>query len=223
MPDGWKLAVIVAAACAAGSLPVHAEDSAAWREQQRAFEFLKSLPHEWSRTSDHDCRTYEGKNIDRLSPSFAVAAARFLAAFIEVHGPVTITSAHRTQEEQTCVCVGEKGPCAGRPRVVTKKIKVKKKTKTRKIIVRSVSHHQLGIALDVRPGVGTEWEFKCLQEFAALNPHLGVRFPLGKHDYPHMEPALGRPGVRLASLSAASRSAAPCTTMTIMLTDSPVD
>jgi hypothetical protein len=223
VPNGWKLALILAAACAAGSLAVRAEDSAPWREQQRALEFLKSLPREWSGTSDHDCRTYEDKNIDRLLPSFAVSAARFLGAFIAVHGPVTITSAHRTQEEQTCVCVGEKGPCAGRPRVVTKKVKVKGKTRKKKVIVRSVSHHQLGIALDVRPGVGTEWEFTCLQEFAALNPQLGVHFPLGKHDYPHMEPARGQTSVRLASLTAASRSATPCTTMTIMLTDRPVD
>jgi hypothetical protein len=223
VPNGWKLALIVAAVCATGSPAVRAEDSAAWREQQRALEFLKSLPREWSHTSDHDCRTYEDKNIDRLLPSFAVSAARFLEAFVTVHGPVTITSAHRTQEEQTCVCVGEKGPCAGRPRVITKKIKVKRKTRTIKITVRSVSHHQLGIALDVRPGVGTEWEFNCLQEFAALNPQLGVRFPLGKHDYPHMEPARRQASVRLASLSASSRSATPCTTMTIMLTDSPLD
>jgi hypothetical protein len=220
VPNIWKLALIVAV-CAAGSPPVLAEDSTTWREQQRAFEFLKSLPREWSGTSDRDCRTYEGKNIDRLSPAFALAAARFLKAFMEVHGAVTVTSAHRTQEEQTCVCVGEKGPCAGRPRVVRKKLKGKKKTK--KIIVRSVSHHQLGIAIDVRPGVGTEWEFMCLQEFAALNPHLGVRFPFGKHDYPHMEPARRWPIVRVASLSAPSPSATPCTTMTIMLTNSPAD
>ena len=54
-------------------------------------------------------------------------------------------------------------------------------------VVRSVSHHQLGIALDVRAGTGSEDEFICMQEFAQLNPQLGVRFPLGKHDYPHME------------------------------------
>jgi hypothetical protein len=180
---------------------------------------LKSLPREWSGTSDHDCRTYEDKNIDRLSRSFAVSAARFLKAFVEVHGEVTITSAHRTEEEQTCVCVGEKGPCAGRPRVVNKK----KGKRTVSFVVRSVSNHQLGIALDVRAGTGSEDEFICMQEFAQLNPQLGVRFPLGKHDYPHMEPGSGAATVKVAALVSPRPSAMPCTKMRIMLTDTPAD
>ena len=62
-----------------------------------------------------DCKTYEDKNIDRLAMSFVVSAAAFLKAFVEVHGHVTITSAHRTPDEQTCVCKGEKAPAlAGR-------------------------------------------------------------------------------------------------------------
>ena len=81
---------------------------------ERAITFLKSLPREWSRSSARDCKTYEGKNIDRLATSFATAAASFLDSFRQLHGPVVITSAHRTREEQVCVCIGEKGPCAGR-------------------------------------------------------------------------------------------------------------
>jgi hypothetical protein len=70
---------------------------------------LKSLPREWSHNSRRDCRTYEDKNLDRLSPAFSESAAAFLKAFVETHGRVTITSAHRTAEEQTCVCDGERG------------------------------------------------------------------------------------------------------------------
>ena len=84
---------------------------------ETAQKFLKSLPREWSGTSRRDCKTYEDKNIARLAPPFAASAARFLHAFVEVHGHVTITSAHRTAQEQTCVCEGERGPCAGRPRL----------------------------------------------------------------------------------------------------------
>jgi hypothetical protein len=86
--------------------------------EKAALSFLKSLPREWSGTSNRDCRTYEDKNIERLSGPFAISAAAFLAEFVEVHGHVTITSAHRTAQEQSCVCEGEKGPCAGRPRIV---------------------------------------------------------------------------------------------------------
>jgi hypothetical protein len=80
----------------------------------RAVEFLKSLPREWSGTSDHDCKTYEGKNIDRLSRPFAVSAARFLKAFVEVHGEVTITSAHRSEEEQTWYASAKRRARGGR-------------------------------------------------------------------------------------------------------------
>jgi hypothetical protein len=182
--------------------------------------FLKSLPREWSGTSDHDCKTYEDKNLERLSKTFVVSAARFLKAFVETHGEVTITSAHRTTEEQTCVCEGEKGPCAGRPRTVKKK----KGKRFVNVVVQSVSHHQLGIAIDVRPGTGSEAEFICMQEFAQLNPRLGVRFPFGKHDYPHMEPGGSPPpALKVATLAPARSSFNPCTKMRIMLTDVPVD
>jgi hypothetical protein len=40
-------------------------------------QFLKRLPREWSVTLDHDCRTYEEKNIERLSKSSANSAAEF--------------------------------------------------------------------------------------------------------------------------------------------------
>jgi hypothetical protein len=186
----------------------------------QALAYLKSLPREWSGTSDHDCKTYEDKNIDKLSRPFATSAAAFLRAFVQVHGAATITSAHRTQEEQACVCIGEKGPCAGRPRVIKKK----KGRRTVRIVVRSVSHHQQGIALDVRAGTGTEEEFICLQEFAQLNPQFGVRFPFGRSDYPHMEPGGSRPAmVKLAAIASARPPVTPCNKMKIMLTDEPVD
>jgi hypothetical protein len=212
----------VAVACAAWGTAVGAQEVVLRRPQNaedRAIGFLKGLPREWSGTSDHDCKTYEDKNIDRLSKSFAVAAARFLKAFVDMHGAVTITSAHRTVEEQTCVCVGEKGPCAGRAHVVKKR----RGKRMVSVVVRSVSHHQLGIALDVRAGAGSEDEFICLQEFAQLNPQLGVRFPLGKHDYPHMEPASGPATVKVAALVSPGPSVMPCTKMRIMLTDTPAD
>jgi hypothetical protein len=52
-----------------------ANGSRAIAEVQQAADFLKGLPREWSGTSDHDCKTYEDKNIDRLSKPFAVSAA----------------------------------------------------------------------------------------------------------------------------------------------------
>ena len=190
-----------------------------WAEQSaenRAAVYLKSLPREWSGTSDLDCKTYEDKNIDKLSKPFAVSAARFLRAFVEVHGAVTITSAYRSEEEQACVCVGEKGPCAGRPHVVKRK-------KHPPIVIRSVSRHQLGIAIDVRAGTGSEDEFICLHEFADLNPQFGVRFPFGKRDYPHMEPGTARGPSKMASLASADQPVTPCRRMKIMLTDEPAD
>jgi hypothetical protein len=123
-------------------------------DESAAVRVLKSLPREWSRSSKRDCGTYEDKNIDRLSPAFAASAAALLKAFVETHGHVTITSAHRTAEEQTCVCDGERGLCAGRPRIIKGK-------KGRRYVKRSTSRHQEGIALDVRPGMGTDEEFAC--------------------------------------------------------------
>jgi hypothetical protein len=148
--------------------------------EERAVTFLKSLPREWSHSSARDCKTYEDKNLELLAVPFATAAAGFLDAFRKLHGPVTITSAHRTAEEQVCVCIGEKGPCAGRPHDVKGK-------DGRRVVVRGISRHQLGIALDVRPGTGRVNEFVCLHKFAQLNPQFGVYFPLGSRDYPHME------------------------------------
>jgi hypothetical protein len=184
--------------------------------ETQSLKFLKSLPREWSATSTRDCRTYEDKNIDRLAPSFAVAAAAFLQAFVAVHGRVTITSAHRTAQEQACVCEGEKGPCAGRPRLV--------KIKKRRIVKRGISRHQDGIALDVRAGIGTDDEFVCLHEFAQFNPQFGVRFPLGMRDRPHMEPGLAnhRP-VRIAAIGSLARQVTPCARLKIMLVDQPAD
>jgi len=178
---------------------------------------LKSLPREWSRSSKRDCRTYEDKNIDRLSPAFAASAAAFLTAFVETHGHVTITSAHRTAEEQTCVCDGERGPCAGRPRIVKGK-------KGRRYVKRTTSRHQGGIALDVRAGTGSDEEYACMHEFAQLNPQFGVHFPMGQRDRPHMEPSTTMPlTFRLASLGFVRRTIMPCTKMRTMLTDHALD
>jgi len=216
---GWGIALAgalcastIGYACADG-LPKSEPGNA----EQQALTFLKSLPREWSGTSKRDCRTYEDKNIDKIAGSFAVAAAGFLRAFGEVHGQVTITSAYRTEEEQACVCEGEKGPCAGRPRIV-------KGNKGRRIVKRSTSRHQHGIALDVRAGTGSDEEFACMHEFAQSNPQFGVWFPLGKHDRPHMEPTpTMRRTVKLALLGAPHAHVTPCATLKMMLTDIPLD
>jgi hypothetical protein len=172
-----------------------------------ALRTLKGLPREWSHSSKRDCRTYEDKNIERLSPAFAAAAAAFLKAFVETHGRVTITSAHRTAEEQACVCDGEKGLCAGRPRIVKSK-------KGRRYLKRTTSRHQSGMALDVRAGSGSDQEFACMHEFAQLNPQFGVDFPMGQRDRPHMEPRTEMPlAFRLASLSHFQHEITPCTKM----------
>ena len=182
-----------------------------------ALKFLKSLPRKWSGTSARDCETYADKNIDRLSPAFAMSAARFLHAFVEAHGHVTITSAHRTAQEQACVCEGEKGPCAGRPRITKTK-------KGRRIVKRGgSSRHQSGIALDVRAGTGTDDEFVCLHEFAQFNPQFGVHFPLGKRDRPHMEPAANHGPVRLAAIGMVRTLVKPCARLKVMLVDTPAD
>jgi hypothetical protein len=207
-------AVIAAAAGAAAANEALLKPG---RVRAQSIEFLIGLPRKWAATSSKDCRTYEAKNIERLTPEFAQAAAKFLGAFVAVHGHVTITSAHRTTQEQACVCVGEKGPCAGKPRLV--------KTKKGRRLVRGKkpSHHQLGIALDVRAGSGSDTEFQCLHQFAALNPHFGVQFPLGKRDRPHMELA-GRPAdLRVAGVGSSTRTVSPCTSLRRMLTYEPLD
>ena len=116
------------------------------------------------------------------------------------------------------MCLGEKGPCAGKRQAV--------KTKKRRRIVRQggISHHQQGIALDVRAGTGSDEEFKCLHEFAALNPQFGIRFPFGKRDRPHMEPVVSKnAAIRLASLGSMRSSIVPCAGMRTMLTHDHVD
>ncbi len=197
----------------ASEAPAAAPSSA----EGQALKYLKSLPREWSGTSDRDCKTYEDKNIDGLSRAFAKSAARFLRAFVELHGHVTITSAHRTAQEQACVCEGEKGPCAGRPRIVKTK-------KGRRVVRRSTSRHQDGIALDVRAGTGTDDEFVCLHEFAQFNPQFGVHFPLGKRDRPHMEPAASqRRPLLIAAFVVIPRQITPCARLKVMLVDTPAD
>ena len=204
MRQRW-LATIGVAVCALFGLHMNSSSSLPLELDARyeAYEFLKSLPREWSRSSATDCRTYEDKNVDRLSPAFAASAAAFLKAFTAIHGTVTITSANRTAQEQTCVCVGERGPCAGKPRIV----KTKKRVRVTK---RGTSRHQLGIALDIRPGTGSDEEFNCLHQFAQRNPHFGVRFPLGKRDRPHMEFAAPAATVKVAALSPVSAPPTAC-------------
>jgi hypothetical protein len=183
----------------------------------QALSILKDLPRQGAGASTYDCKTYEDRNIDKLATSFAISAAAFLKAFVEVHGAVTITSAHRTENEQACVCAGEKGPCAGRPRMVKTK-------KGRRVVRRGTSRHQRGIALDVRAGTGSEDEYTCMHEFARFNPQFGVRFPLGMGDKPHMEPgSTGERKVRLVALGPVRHQLTPCAKMRMMLTDVPVD
>jgi hypothetical protein len=129
-----------------------------------ALAFMKALEQQ-APTLKYDCRTYEEKNIERLKRPLLEAAAVFLRAFVDTHGSVTVTSAHRTKQEQTCVCAGEKGPCSrSKP-----------------------SRHFYGWAIDVRAGAGTKSEYECMQDFAKKNPHLGIHFPFGMKDRPHME------------------------------------
>ena len=183
--------------CLFGQSSAHANDTSRTRSSA-GYSYLTSLPKMWSQSSARDCKTYEDKNILRLHPSFAAASAGFLSAFSDAYGAVIITSAHRNIEEQQCVCEGEKGPCAGRMR--TKKVKKGKKTIT--VHFRGLSRHSSGIALDVRPGIGTDAEFMCMHEFAERNPHFGVHFPLGMRDRPHMELLRrGSPRPRYASLN----------------------
>ena len=80
-----------------------------------AMTYLKALPREWSGASDRDCKTYEDKNIDRLSRPFAASAARFLKAFVEIHGAVTLTSAHRTQGSRAASAWVRRGPAPAGP------------------------------------------------------------------------------------------------------------
>ena len=212
--------LVLAAICTASAVQVYANDAlvAPASAEHRALEFLKSLPREWAGTSAKDCKTYGDKNIERLLPSFAVSAAGFLKTFGEIHGNATITSAHRTALEQACVCVGEKGPCAGKPRI--------SKTKKGRLVIKrnGISRHQLGIAIDVRAGTGSDEEFICLHEFAQLNPQFGVRFPLGMKDRPHMEPATGGGRkVKFAALGSMRSPVTPCSNMRTMLTFDHVD
>lgn len=162
--------------------------------EKEALLFLKNMPRQWAGFSRYDCKTYEDKNIDLLARPFAMLAASFLKGFTETHGHATITSAHRNREEQKCVCRGEEGPCAGRGR------KSRKKKNNGKVDVDDGgtglgSRHSTGLALDVRAGTGEKEEFLCMHDFAKKNPIYGVHFPLGKRDYPHMEPT-GRWGLR---------------------------
>jgi hypothetical protein len=204
----------VAGAATAWSAPTRAHEVSIGPSvvEQPAYEFLKSLPRKWSGTSSIDCRTYEDKNIEALSASFVTSAAAFLEAFVKTHGNVTITSAHRSAKEQACVCVGEKGPCAGKPRVI--------KAKKGKRLVRrvGVSRHQHGIALDVRAGTGSSEEYACMHDFARLNPQFGVQFPLGKRDRPHMEPARDVK-VKVAAAGSTPAPILPCSQLKTMLTD----
>jgi D-alanyl-D-alanine carboxypeptidase len=214
------LVSLVVAVCTTGGAHAQATDTPTSRlvgAHQQALSVLKSLPRQWAGSSTYDCKTYENKNIEKLAMSFVVSAAAFLKAFVEVHGHVTIMSAYRTADEQTCVCKGEKGPCAGRPRMVKTK-------KGRHVVKRGTSRHQRGIALDVRAGTGSKDEYVCMHEFAQFNPEFGVRFPMGMLDRPHMEPGpTNNRKLRLVMLGPLRQQLTPCAKMKMMLTDVPVD
>lgn len=202
-----------AAACA--DEPLFAPESA----EGQALAFLKSVPREWSGFSEYDCHTYDDKNLERMKPAFILASAAFLKAFMQTHGEVTINSAHRTADEQYCVCIGEKGPCAGKGLPPSKPTKGGKPP-----VTQALSRHQLGIAMDVRAGAGTEREFICMHEFARANPQFGVYFPLGRLDYPHMELVGSRgPVAKLAQVNAGSVKITPCQKLKVMLTQEPLD
>jgi len=159
-----------------------------------ALEYLKSLPRKWAGEgqpirSDYDCHTYEDKNIDRLIPTFATRAATFLQAFHAMYenavATLTITSAHRTHEEQACVCEGERGPCAGR---VWARVWIDRHMQWMgRMLPGKHSSHESGLALDVRAGVGLKVEYQCMQDFAQQNPQYGIYFRLGMKDRPHMQ------------------------------------
>lgn len=225
-PDrGWPvrrwlgLLLTVALAFAGGGIarandpPLYKPDSL----EGQALAYLKATPREWSGTGDHDCRTYDDRNLERLAPAFVVGAAAFLKAFTHTHGTATITSAHRTPNEQVCACYGERGPCAGKP------VTIMTRNGPQTVKPFGLSRHQLGIAMDVRPGTGSEAEFLCMHEFARANPQFGVHFPLGRYDYPHMELLGSRgPAMRLASIgptgAASGAKITPCQKMRQMLT-----
>lgn len=160
-----------------------------------AYEYLKTLPRHWAGLgqlvhSEYDCHTYEDKNIDGLVPLFAKRAAAFLKAFQEMYKnaveTVAITSAYRSEEEQACVCAGEWGPCAGRIRA--RVLENHHWSWLFRMLPGRYSEHEKGLALDVRAGTGLDVEFRCMQDFARSNPQLGVYFPLGMTDRPHMQP-----------------------------------
>lgn len=154
--------------------------------EEKAKQFLKSLPKQFAGSSSYDCKTYEDKNIDKLSGKFAVCMERFLRDYATQVGKVTITSAYRSPEEQTCVCKGETGLCgrsipldaAGKP------------------IGGIGVGHQYGTAMDIRAGGGTNTEYARMHEFARK---YGVHFRLGMADRPHVEPATQECGLGTSS------------------------
>ncbi len=168
-------------------------------ESIEAKRYLKSLPKQFAGSSSYDCKTYEDKNVDRLDPAFAVCAANFLRAFTDAGGRVTITSAHRSPQDQVCVCKGETGMC-GRALPVD--------SSGRPIGGRGVGH-QYGTAMDVRSGNASDADYSAMQNFARTHPQFGIHFPFGMRDRPHMEPASARcstGGYSVGNLSSAERS-----------------
>ena len=181
--------------------------------EKEAYEYLLGLPREFAGFSSYDCHTYEDKNILGLKQGFARRSAYFLNATASLYTRdiITVTSAYRSREEQQCVCKGESGPCArDHTERFSKKVKTKekKKGKSRSLIVwmskfiQGHSHHQEGIAMDVRFGwpidpTGIPDEaiisyrkqmYACFHELAALNPQFGIHFPY-HDDNPHFEPS----------------------------------
>ncbi|MBI4067838.1 hypothetical protein HY413_00315 [Candidatus Kaiserbacteria bacterium] len=164
-----------------------------------AKQYLKTLPRQFAGSSSYDCKTYGDKNIDRLDPAFAVCAATFLKAFTDSGGKVTITSAHRSPQDQVCVCKGETGMC-GRALPVD--------SSGRPIGGRGVGH-QYGTAMDIRSGNASDADYSAMQNFARTHPQFGIHFPFGMRDRPHMEPATARcstGGYSVGNLSLTERS-----------------
>jgi uncharacterized membrane protein YgcG len=140
-------------------------------ESYEAKKYLLSL----NRAPKSGCKTASDESIGKLSPQFSVCAAKFIKAYTQSSGvKMSITSAFRTPEQQSCVCQGETGMC-GAPG------KLNPKTG----IVEGGSNHQRGIALDINP---SDRNYEKLHGFAKSNPNYGISFPHGMGDRVHIQP-----------------------------------
>lgn len=125
--------------------------------------YLKSLPKKHL----SNCAPPNDANIERLNDKFATCAANFFKAYTGMYGGVVITSAFRDGAPGTAGDGSGKSAnaCAGGA---------------------GGSNHRFGLAIDVYPASGN---FQQMWGFARANPHLGVCFPYGQSDKPHMAAA----------------------------------